>query len=198
MLPFTPIRALPSNLFPWWISSDPGYPGINPCRVMVNSTGSVIPNCTGWAWGAFAYHAGLMSGCELPGDRNAKDWYTDSRISYNRGETPKLGAVLCMRNTGTGFGHVAVVEEIAEDGSYIWCSESNYEHWNFPFRYVKRYRDRNWNNNNDDNPEDWPDSEDYLWMVFQGFIYAPADYYTGGGIIPLKGGVKRVRKRIYL
>lgn len=200
LLPFTPIKTYPQSKFPWWYSNDPGYTGINPCRVMI-ANGLVLPNCTGWAWGAFAYHANLLTGCELPGDRDAINWYGDTRISYDRGSAPKLGAVICFADGPTSpatAGHVAVVEEIADDGSYIWTSESNYEHWQYPFRYCKRYRSTGWNVKNTDYP-DLPREEWYYEdMIFQGFIYAPVDYYTGGGIIPLKGGVKRVRKRIYL
>lgn len=65
------------------------------------------------------------------------------------GSEPALGAVACFN------GHVAIVEEIAADGSFINCSESDYG--GAPFTYRTRYRSNNWS---------YPG-----YAPFMGFIY---------------------------
>lgn len=85
-----------------------------------------LPNCTCYAWGRFYELTGeyprLCTG-------NAENWYNYSD-GYNRGSTPKLGAVIVWAKGEVGYeddgaGHVAVVEEIYEDGSFQ-CSNSGY------------------------------------------------------------------------
>jgi hypothetical protein len=75
---------------------------------------------------------------------------------YARGQEPRLGAVLCLG--GGGYGHVAIVEEIFDNGD-IMVSESNYGR--AVFEYVRRYK-----------------STGYMRSGgsvggFQGFIYHP-------------------------
>lgn len=133
-----------------------------------------VGNCTWYAWGRFWEISGATSSSEKRptlNTGNAEDWYPDTSDGYERGNTPKLGAVLCMRDGAySGWGHVAIVEEIEADGS-IWTSESGLESQEtglggFYFRYVKR------------RPPDYvydPDDQ----YIFQGFIYNP--YAEGGG-----------------
>ena len=120
-------------------------------------------NCTAYAWGRF--HEILEStsdtkGCHL-GTGNAEDWWNQT-YGYKKGQTPALGAVLCLKNGPySGYGHVAVVEKISSDGKKIWTSESGYKAYTF------KYRERtapNWN------------SEGY---GFQGFIYNPSGGKAG-------------------
>ena len=79
---------------------------------------------------------------------------------YERGKTPRLGAVICWRkgqaqNGNDGAGHVAIVEEIYDDGS-ILTSNSAYGGTRF---YMKKIR---------------PPYSLGGTYTFQGFIYNPA------------------------
>lgn len=114
-------------------------------------------NCTAYAWGRFHEIMGQTSdksGCWLP-TYNAEDWYKYVK-GYQKGSTPKLGAVLCLKDGPySGLGHVAIVEEISADGKTIKTSESGWH------AYLFKYKTRTapyWN----------PDG-----YIFQGFIYNP-------------------------
>ena len=79
---------------------------------------------------------------------------------YERGQTPRLGAVICWRkgqaqNGNDGAGHVAIVEEIYDDGS-ILTSNSAYGGTRF---FMKKIR---------------PPYSLGGTYAFQGFIYNPA------------------------
>ena len=99
--------------------------GNNRC-VSVGAYGSVLPNDVGYAWGRFMEVLGspptLTTG-------NANNWFKNTADGYQRGKTPKLGAVACWFNP-IGAGHVAVVERIDEDGS-ILMSSSKYPNQTF-------------------------------------------------------------------
>lgn len=177
--PFFPITSLPNELYPYWIANYGGFTGYNKGLIRNTTTGSVLPNCTGWSYGAFMWHAGLTS-CNLL-DGNAGNWYAYTSDGYERGQEPRLGGVMCFSNSGAG--HVCIVEEIL-DPDRIRCSESDYSGNDFTYR--TRYRINGWNEAGLSN------------LTYQGCIYAPVDYYTGGGMIISKGGAKRVRKRIFL
>lgn len=83
-----------------------------------SQTGYGMPNCVAYVFGRVY---------EITGERplidkgNAGDWWFINKRNdyYDYGSEPKLGAVACWSN------HVAVVEEIADDGA-ITVSES---HW---------------------------------------------------------------------
>lgn len=124
-------------------------------------SGYGLPNCTCYAWGRFY---------ELSGTRptlsrsNAENWwgYNDG---YERGQTPKLGAVICWRkgeagNASDGAGHVEIVEAINADGT-ICTSGSAWD--GFLFRYKERVDDGNWSGGS---------------YTFQGFIYNPVEFTT--------------------
>lgn len=144
---FTPCTSLPSNLHPWWIRTQDG--GNSPCILgsPAAEPGATIANCVGWAWGRYQQIRGSVDS-RLP-SINAGGWYAAAvAAGMPHGSEPQLGAVLCLS------GHVCIVEEIAADGSFINCSESD---WGGPvFSYRTRYRSRNW-----------------ILQVggFQGFIY---------------------------
>lgn len=139
-----------------WTVSTRG--GTNRCINI--SQGSVLPNCVGYAWGRWT---------EILGDEHslsnshAEKWYLNTSDGYERGQEPRIGAVICWRKgsaaTGSdGYGHVAIVEEVYEDGS-ILISESSYGGDYFTTRYL---------------------SKDYSLsgQVFQGFIYIPLEFLT--------------------
>lgn len=133
-----------------------------------------LPNCTCYAWGRV---------CELGATNvtlstsEAGDWYSYTSDGYERGQTPRLGAVGCWYSpSSSGHGHVAVVESIS--GTDVTFSNSAYIE-----AYDKQTNQTYYNN-----------SGDYFYMTtlsypynfgadysFQGFIYVPI---TGGGAPP--------------
>lgn len=113
---------------PWFINVD--YGGLNECVARSSGPvrGSVLPNCTGYAWGRVCY---LMGGANPHLSNNgASRWYNiDVGGIYNtwpRSQTPTLGAVACWYQTESdgsrGWGHVAVVEQINYDSGGNWTS----------------------------------------------------------------------------
>lgn len=135
------------------------YGGLNSCMLINNSTGSVTPNCVGYAWGRFYEESDIKPKLSTG---NAEEWYIKND-GYSRGKTPKLGAVACWRkgvagNQSDGAGHVAIVEEIKSDGTIV-TSNSAYKGTNF---YMKEYKP----------PYKYSKSE----YTFQGFIYPPVEF----------------------
>ena len=135
-----------------WIHTSKG--GKNSCILI--SGDSVLPNCVGYAWGRFME---ILGSTPKLSRANAEDWYGHTSDGYERGQTPKLGAVICWRKgkTGTesdGAGHVAIVEQIYSDGS-IMISESGYNSFRFRIRTLNKPYQIN-------------------GYSFQGFIYNPA------------------------
>ena len=133
-------------------------------------SGYGLPNCTCYAFGRFWE----ITGGEMPSLSwaNAEDWYAHTSDGYERGTTPKLGAILCWRkgaagDDSDGAGHVEVVEQINEDGTII-TSGSAYN--GYLFRRKTRNPTANW------------DGGEY---IFQGFIYNPKTFSgnAGGGTI---------------
>ena len=110
--------------------------------------------CTGYAWGRFLE---VMGGtrCKLS-THNAGLWWGNTGDGYDRGKTPRLGAVICWAK-GKEPGHVAIVEQINQDGSIV-TSESGYSAKK-DFWTQKRKPNGNWGQ-----------SSAYQ---FQGFIYNP-------------------------
>ena len=87
-------------------------------------SGYGMPNCTAYAYGRFWELLGSKPNLSLA---NAENWYSHND-EYERGLTPRLGAIICYRKgkvgvASDGAGHVAVVEEIYSDGR-ILISES--------------------------------------------------------------------------
>ena len=142
----------PSTSSKYWKHTSAG--GVNSCLLI--KSGSVLPNCVGYAWGRFYEILGSKPKLSR---RNAELWYGYTADGYKRGKKPKLGAVVCwakdkVGNSSDGVGHVAIVEKIYKDGSFL-VSQSGYGSKRFwtskipPSGYIKGY-------------------------VFQGFIYNPA------------------------
>lgn len=96
-----------------------------------SQTGYGMPNCVAYAYGR-VYE---MNGeAPLITHGNAGDWWfiNKSNDYYDYGSTPKLGAVVVWSN------HVAVVEEINDDGS-ITVSESHYGGTYFDTKVISDY-----------------------------------------------------------
>lgn len=93
--------------------------GYNYCINIGN--GSVLPNCVGYAWGRWRELLGVKHNLSTS---NAENWWGNTDDGYKRGNTPKIGAVICWRkgeagNSSDGAGHVGIVEDVNSDGSIV-------------------------------------------------------------------------------
>lgn len=155
MAKFKPRTTAPSTTDKNWLHTSAG--GYNSCIRI--SGGSTLPNCVGYAWG----RARELLGKDPALSRaNAENWYGHND-GYERGKTPRLGAIACWRRgkagvSSDGAGHVAVVEQIHPDGS-ILVSNSDYGGRRF---YTKTYKAPNYAIGGT--------------YVFQGFIYLPVTF----------------------
>ena len=134
------------------------YGGYNECILINSTTGSVMPNCVGYAWGRLYEILGRRPNlCK----GNGKEWfgYNKSNGFYPYGTVPKLGAIACWSGGTSGYGHVAVVERIV--GDTVTTSESGY---NGDYFWTKQRSASNSNFSAGSN------------YTFQGFIYP----YDGG------------------
>lgn len=120
-----------------------------------------MPNCTTYAWGRFWEISDLADGEKDYSDKptlptgDAGEWFGDVE-DYETGEEPKLGAVICWSDDSGGAGHVAIVEEIDEDGN-ITVSQSGWGSSKL-FWTSTIYKE---------------DGYSYPGKTFQGFIYNP-------------------------
>ena len=152
-VPFVRRTSTPSETNLYYVKTTKG--GWNKC-IQMKSNGYVLPNCTGYAWGRFMECQPNVHTCNLSRG-NAELWYPNTMDGYQRGQTPKLGAVICWHSTRSG-GHVAIVERIYEDGS-IQTTNSAY---NGTLFYTKKL-----------NPPNYFMGRSY---TFQGFIYNPTEF----------------------
>ena len=132
--------------------------GFNECILITGN--SVIPNCVGYAWGRWFE---LLKIRPKLSKGNAENWWANTKDEYVRGQTPKLGSVICWRkgeaaDITDGAGHVAVVEEIHSDGS-ITVSASAYGGKRFYLQTLK------------------PPFVLGKAFTFQGFIHIPFEYF---------------------
>lgn len=181
---FTPRLTAPGTDDKRWIKTT--YGGYNHC-IQIGSDGSVLPNCTGYVHGRWMEIGNTNTDYDLSlGD--ATTYYSRADGVFNRGSTPKLGAVVCFSSVdSTGAadaGHVCIVEEIASDGSYIVCSESDYGGARFTVR--TRYKEYGWN----------PGSTGWL-TTFQGFIYHP-DISGSSSVWPTPGPQPEEKKHAFI
>ena len=172
---FSPRKSSPSTSDKHWIHISCG--GYNKCILI--SGNSCLPNCVGYAWGRFLEEGGITD-CKLSRG-NARDWY-NYNDGYKRGQTPKLGAVICFGGSGNVYGHVAVVEEIRSDGTIV-TSNSGYGGPRFYLETLK------------------PPYRVSYAGAFQGFIYnpyiddepspspSPSDKYKVGDKVVIKGNL---------
>lgn len=144
--------------------------------------GSVLPNCTGYAWG----RASEIMGEETPNNlstSNACKWFLkDGKHGYGddgyeRSTTvPKLGAVICWAGTAANTaGHVAIVEKINRDENgkliSIEISESG---------YYGGFSHSNYYNTSTINANKLVEGAIRSSSAFQGYIYLPN---VGGSIV---------------
>ena len=151
---FVPRLNAPSGNNKYYIKTTHG--GYNRCIVIDPVTGSVLPNCVGYAWGRFEESADIKD-CRLS-TGNAENWFGFTGDGYKRGQEPKLGAVICWRKgqagvASDGAGHVGVVEKI--EGDIVTISMSAYKGTRW---YLRTFIKGKYSYNN---------------LIFQGFIYNP-------------------------
>lgn len=134
---FTKRLTAPSSTDKHYIHYTKG--GYNTCIIVNESTGSVMPNCVGYAQGRLLEILQMTKvNWSLPAC-NAEDWYDKAQENgFQVGQTPKLGAVVCWRagsthNGADGAGHVAVVEEIKSNGDIVVSNSA----WNGTNFYTK-------------------------------------------------------------
>ena len=123
MMKYTPRLTAPSKSDKNFIHYSKG--GYNTCIMIDKSTGSVLPNCVGYAQGRLLEILGKKAvNWKLPAC-NAEDWLETAQMNgFKTGNIPKLGAVAVYRagqthNNADGAGHVAVVEEIMSNGDIV-------------------------------------------------------------------------------
>lgn len=87
-------------------------------------------NCTHYAWGRFSEI--IKTKCVLPCS-NAGTWY--ERTHYEKGKTPRVGAVIEYKHKNKSGGHVGIVEEIKSNGDLV-LSMSGYNSFLFKLRTV--------------------------------------------------------------
>lgn len=132
------------------------------------ATGYGMPNCTAYAWGRFWEIADpLGTGAnkpnpnELPGYYNGGYWwYIVDRSVYQTGSTPALGAVICFEDTSGGDGHVAVVEQINDNGTIVTSNSA----YGGSFFYTQTL--------SSSNNYSWTSYKGHVYTC-QGFIYNP-------------------------
>ena len=116
--------------------------------------GYFLPNCTTYVHGRFA-EMGVDESKLCLGD--AKLYY-NFKDGFARSSTPKLGAIGCWN--GGKYGHIAIVEELYDDGTML-ISESDYVQ-KILFR-TRRIRQ----------------DENVFGYKLQGFILCPIQYENG-------------------
>lgn len=143
---YTARLTAPSTSNKYYYASNPFY-----------QSGYGMPNCTCYAWGRFYEVLGSRPALSL-GD--AEDWYNHAD-GYERGQTPKLGAIICwsrgtVGDDSDGAGHVAIVEQILDNGNIV-TSNSAWNSTNFYLQTLTPASNYHWNDA----------------YTFQGFIYNP-------------------------
>lgn len=136
-----------------------GKTGYNRAMEINKVTHSCLPNCCGLVHGRWL---------ESQGQTNYKkydklcvgnaDSYYKKNDGYERGQTARLGAIICFSKKG-GSGHVAFVEEIKNNGDIV-TSNSGYNGSRFFMKTLKK-------------------SNNYKYGTLysmQGFIYSPVKF----------------------
>lgn len=164
-----------------WYSRNPFY-----------IAGYGLPNCTCYAWGRFWEISDPLGTGEnrptLPTSNGGSWWGDVDRSIYETGQTPRLGAVICFSDDNTGGdGHVAIVEEIHNDGTIV-CSNSA---WGGTYFYLTTLSPN--------------DNYKYSHFTMQGFIYNPSvtptpptPTITKRGNFPWVLYAKKLRENLYI
>ena len=154
----------PSTTNKYYLKAGKG--GYNRAMEINKTNHSCLSNCVAMAHGRWLECRGITDYSKydkLP-TGNAENYYTYTKDGYKRGQTPKVGAIICWRkgkvgNASDGAGHVAFVEEVKSNGDVV-TSNSAYSGSRY---YLKTYSKSN---------------NYYLGSkyTFQGFIYNPEEF----------------------
>lgn len=169
---FVPQMSIPDSNDPYFIRRS--YGGYSPCIAGRPEyfPGSPLANCVGYAWGIAAKrennpycNIGCVPGTDWP--TNAWHWINNTN-GRATGLSPQLGAIACWIAPGGTNGHVASVEVIYDDGSWL-ASESGYNGYYF--------RNHVYNS-----------ASDKSGFIFQGFIYLDGSIPPGPdpGSVPVE------------
>lgn len=119
MTNFTARFESPSYQNKWYIKKNAKYGGYNKAMLIDEETGSVLPNCCGLVHGRWLECVGITDASKDNLCLGNAGSYWKKNDGYERGQTPKIGSVICWSS------HVAFVEEVKEDGT-IRISSSTY------------------------------------------------------------------------
>ncbi len=120
---FVPRTTAPTSDNPYYYSST-----YNPFVGTSYGPPKVNANCTWYAYGRASEILGRKAGlCTA----NASNWYSYTKDGYQRGDTPRLGAVACKK----GANHVAVVEGIDYSNNTVALSNSAWNGQSFYMTY---------------------------------------------------------------
>lgn len=159
---YTPRFTQPESGNPYWTGT--AYGGYN--RQIIPADygslsawyGSVLANCTGYVHGRWMELGGVTSEVYGISNGNASTYFSHND-GYERGQTPRLGAIACYSGgLYGGAGHVAIVEQINADGSCV-VSMSDYGLSIFSTATLPSGTYNPWSN---------------IGLVFNGFIYHPS------------------------
>ena len=121
MAKFSARTTAPSASNKYFINYQKG--GYNTAIMIDKASGSVLPNCVGYAQGRFReickdQKVWSKIGSNLAG--NAETFYNAAKNAGMKvGQTPKLGAIIVWEGKGSAAGHVAIVEEIKSNGDIV-------------------------------------------------------------------------------
>lgn len=124
-------------------------------------SGYGMPNCTCYAWGRFWEIGDPLSNksnkpVNLPTGSGGQWWeMAIEKGYYKTGQSPQLGAVACFLDNSGGDGHVAIVEEIKENGDIVTSNSA----WQSTFFWLMDLQKSN--------------NYNFSGYTFQGFIYNP-------------------------
>lgn len=159
------------------------YGGYAHCPARNKVTGYTLPNCT-----AFAHAMWLKTITDAKGLDEARrieeimcwndaEMYWGYNDGFERGQVPKLNAIMVWQGKGSLAGHVMVVTEIKDNGDVI-ATGSNYSGSKY---YTKRYYKANGYNF----------ASNY---TFSGFIYCPYEFaYRTGSPVARNSNVDQIQ-----
>ena len=135
-----------------------GKGGYNRALEINKTTHSCLPNCCGLVHGRWleSQNQNDYKKYDKLCIGNAKSYY-NKNDGYKRGQSPKLGSIICFTNKRSG--HVAFVEDIKSNGDIV-TSNSGYNGTRFFIKTLKKSNNYQYGNG----------------YKFQGFIYSPIEF----------------------
>lgn len=157
---FEPRTTAPSKTNKFYLKAGRG--GYNRCMEINKKTHSCLANCVAMAHGRWLesqHHTDYKKYDKLC-IGNACSYY-EKDDGYDRGKTPRLGAIICWSGGKKGDGHVAFVEKIYSNGDILTSNSAYGGRRYFTKKITKK--------------SGYKFSKIYK---FQGFIYSPENFTT--------------------